>query len=109
MIVSCEKDESGVLYVECLECLEIVFCEVKIVNGFFLNLVLIGYWDVWLFFKIGLRSCGLIEILIVNMCKEDRVYVDEVYAVGFVLCIFVFNDVFEIYDLFLKLLMDDFC
>lgn len=80
----------------------------KIVNGFFLNLVLIGYWDVWLFFKIGLRSCGLIEILIVNMCKEDRVMWMK-FVVGFVLCIFVFNDVFEIYDLFLKLVMDDFC
>ena len=59
-IASCEKDESGVSYVECSECLETVPCEVKTANGFPLNLALIGHWDVWLPFKTGLRSCGSI-------------------------------------------------
>lgn len=42
------------------------------------------------------------------MYKKDRFYVKEVYVVGFVFCIIIFNDVFEIFDLFLELLMNDF-
>ena len=75
-IASCEKDESGVSYVECSECLQTVPCEVKIANGSPLNLALIGHWDAWLPFKTGLRSCGSIEISIANMCKEDRAHVE---------------------------------
>lgn len=41
------------------------------------------------------------------MYKRDRVYVEEVYVVGFVFSIFVFNDVLECFDLFLELFMND--
>lgn len=49
----------------------------------------------------------MIEIFIVNMYKKDRVYVKEVYVVGFVFCIIILKDVFEVFDLFLELLMND--
>ena len=101
-IASCEKDESGVSYVEWSVCLETVPCEVKTANGSRLNLALIGHWDASLPSKTGLRSCGSIEISIGNMCN-----VDEVYVVGFVPCTSVRNDVPETYDPFLKRLMDD--
>lgn len=49
----------------------------------------------------------MIEIFIVNMYKKDRVYVKEVYVVGFVFCIIILKDVFEVFGLFLELLMND--
>ena len=70
-IANCEKDESGLSYVECLECLETVPCELKTTNGSPLNIALIGHWDAWQPFKTGLKSCGSIQISIANMCKED--------------------------------------
>lgn len=62
-------------------------CKGEKVKGDFRNIVLMGYWDGWyLFYSKFSYSCGVIDVLVVNMFKVDCCFISEVYVVGFVLC-----------------------
>lgn len=104
-----DRDGGGVFkIVECFVCFENFEYCVKVVKGFLLNLVFIGYFDGWQLFGISYRGLGFFEVIIVNMKKSERNYVDEVYVVGFVLCFEVLN-LFELLDFFLQFFMNDLC
>ena len=105
----CQKNDDGVLLVDCPECFHTFPFEIKTAHGSPLNLALLGHFDGWQPFSTSYRSCASIEVSIANMSKEDRSHVDEVYVVGFLPSTSVPNDLPEGLDPFLQPLMDDLC
>ena len=70
--------------ITCPRCYNDFEHEVKKTRGDPRNLAYDVHWDGWQPFSSGKRGSGAIELQVVNMSKEDRCAVEEVYVIGFV-------------------------
>ncbi|XP_048586101.1 uncharacterized protein LOC125568272 [Nematostella vectensis] len=109
LINSSPKDIDGLSLLECPECFNKFSHKAEVARGSPLNLALIGHWDGWQPFSTSGRSCGSLEVSILNMFKTDRSHIDEVYVIGFVPCTTVPKGVPEAYDPFIQPLINDLC